>query len=133
MKYLSLIIIFICGCTELAYKDQKCALDEFVQENQAYCRMNTRTVWTPFWDTMFVLQNGSNAPNKYARDPSKSYTHNFWVNSNIITDSTGRPIIIKPAFNDPTGNYSDSIIKTPNAYGPGIHMDQYGRAITSSP
>lgn len=30
-------------------------------------------------------------------------------------------------------DYGNSYIQTPNAYGPGIHMDQYGRAVTITP
>lgn len=38
---------------------------------------------------------------------------------------------LQPAFgNSIGGDYGNSYVQTPNAYGPGIHMDQYGRAVT---
>lgn len=38
---------------------------------------------------------------------------------------------LQPAFgNAAGGSYDNSYIQTPNAYGPGIHMDQYGRPVT---
>lgn len=45
-------------------------------------------------------------------------------------DATGKPVRLRPAFAGPAGNYSNSFVQTPNAYGPGIHMDQYGRAVS---
>lgn len=40
----------------------------------------------------------------------------------FATDSYGRPMTLQ-------GGMPNSYIQTPNAYGPGIHMDQYGNAV----
>lgn len=45
------------------------------------------------------------------------------------TSRDGRPIKFVPMNPTNNGYYGDVIIKQRDAYGPGIHMDQYGRAI----
>lgn len=45
------------------------------------------------------------------------------------TSRDSRPIKFLPVDPTPAGYYGDVIIKQRDAYGPGIHMDQYGRAI----
>lgn len=38
-----------------------------------------------------------------------------------------------PVFQGASGNISNSYIQKKDAYGPGIHMDQYGRAVKVAP
>ena len=48
----------------------------------------------------------------------------------VHSDATGRSFIWEPQTSGPNLNHPDPTLKVqPNAYGPGIGMDQYGRPV----
>lgn len=122
-KFLVLsVLVFCCGCST-TYHNALCERPEYYAKWEDKCREYSDTKINKYGYLALgaaLAAAGSYQPPEPAQMTSTGTILPTSPGHGI--DQFGRAVTLQ-------GGVSNSYIKTPNAYGPGMHMDQYGNKV----